>query len=924
MKLQEMFGRRSARAADARRWSRRLCLERLEDRTVLSTWVEQGPGPILGGLVEGVSTETGAVEAITTDPQNADIVFVGAVNGGVWKTTNATAASPSWTPLTDLQLPGLSINSLAISPVNSNILFAGTGSESSFSEFAANPGLGLARSTDGGSTWALFASDTLALQNLCSVVPTSLDGGNVVLVATEFVADARYKLLAGDAGGVYRSTDNGEHFTRISGGAGTGLPDQAVSDLVADPSDRNRFYAAVPAPYTSAPTGHEGVYKSEDGGLTWAPVNAGFTGLNTSLRILLAVHNSPGSDVLYADVIGRNGGLQGVFRSADLGANWASMGLPSIDIYPNRQGKWQGAVVADPRDPNVVFISGDGDDNSGGVGETGVLVRGDASKQNPWTSLLGNDTNKTAPHPDSRVMVFDANGNILQGDDGGIYRLVHPNDKANRRWVDVNGNLATVEFHSVAYDPVSNIIFGGTQDNGASVQTAPGSFTWTTGPGDGGDVAVDADQAAHPGTSIRYSSHQFLHHFIRQTVNANNVVLATDPVQLKIVAGAGKGKHLPEFDPGIGGYQQFVLNTIDPSRMLIGTTYLYESFDRGDTLVNLGSVGAFVGGSAGFQIPAGRALAYGGRLNGVAYPDVIYAGAGANPDSLFPGSGASIFHRVHVGDPLTRLSAYPGDEVVTLVVDPQDYRRVYTSDINNRVWASFDEGATWSELTANLGALNPYAIGTFLEIYSPSRSTDEDVLVVGTLGGVFEMAHPDQPGAQWTLLGAGLPHTSAGDIHYDYTDNVLLAGTLGRGAWTLANPFADGGAAPVSDLATGSQSPGIDTSGLGTIQLPITIPSGPTAGAVIWLNENAARSDTGFTTPGVPGKPRRINPFTAERPVVWHSVNSGPTDLGAKAGNGPVPQSPPALPNYLFGAWLADDGTFNLLARKKLSKSARR
>jgi hypothetical protein len=922
-----MLGRRLAREAAVRRRSRRPFLERLEDRTVLSTWVEQGPGPILGALVEGVSTVTGAVEALVTDPHHADIVFAGTVNGGVWKTTNATAASPSWTPLTDLQLPGLSINSVAISPANSNTLFAGTGSVSSLNIFATNPGIGLARSTDGGSTWALFASDTLARQNIRSVVPTALDSGHVVLIATEFVADPRYRLVPGDAGGVYRSNDNGEHFTRISGAAGTGLPDQAVSDLVADPSNPNRFYAAVPAPYTSAPTGHEGVFKSEDGGLTWAPVNTGLTGLSTSLRILLAVHNSSGNDVLYADVIGRSGGLQGVYRTADLGANWASMGLPSIDIYPGRQGWIHGAVVADPHDPNVVFISGDGDYNSGGVVETGVLVRGDASKPNPWTSLLGNDTNKTAPHADSRVMVFDAHGDLLQGDDGGIYRLVHPNDKATRRWVDVNGNLATVEFHSIAYDPVSNILFGGTQDNGSPEQVTPGGTTWNDfqAEGDGGKVAVDADQTAHSGTSVRYSSYQYFDHFIRRTVDASNVVLATDPVQLKIVAGAGKGKHLLEFDPGIGFYQQFVLNTIDPSRMLIGTTYLYESFDRGDTLTNLGSLGTFVDGGDNGQAPVGRALAYGGRLNGVAYPDVIYAGAGAKPDSLNPGHGAFLFHRVHVGDPLTQLSAYPGDSVFSLVIDPQDYRRVYVNDINSRVWSSFDEGASWSELTANIHDLNPYAfVAVPIEIYSPSRSTDEDILLLGSLGGVFEMVHPDQPGAQWALLGDGLPHTYPAEIHYDYTDHVLVAGTLGRGAWTLDNPFAAGSVAPASEPAVGSPSSGIATSGMRILQLPITIPSGQTAGDVIWLNENAASSDTGFTASGVPARPRRTNPFRAERPVVWHSVNSGPTDLGAKAGNGPVPQAPPALPNHLFSVWLADDGTFNLPARKKLSKSPRR
>src|ERR1700731_223740 len=80
-------------------------------------WVEQGPGPILNGAntegMPGPNPVAGAINAIAPSPSSADTVFVGTVNGGVWKTSNATAASPTWTPLTDTQLPALSIDSLA-------------------------------------------------------------------------------------------------------------------------------------------------------------------------------------------------------------------------------------------------------------------------------------------------------------------------------------------------------------------------------------------------------------------------------------------------------------------------------------------------------------------------------------------------------------------------------------------------------------------------------------------------------------------------------------------------------------------------------------------------------------------------------------------------------------------------------------------
>jgi hypothetical protein len=81
-------------------------------------WVEQGPGPIINGQDVGLTNPTnpvsGAINAIATVPGDPNTLYVAAVNGGIWKTTNATAATPTWTPLTDTALPALSMRSLAI------------------------------------------------------------------------------------------------------------------------------------------------------------------------------------------------------------------------------------------------------------------------------------------------------------------------------------------------------------------------------------------------------------------------------------------------------------------------------------------------------------------------------------------------------------------------------------------------------------------------------------------------------------------------------------------------------------------------------------------------------------------------------------------------------------------------------------------
>ena len=323
--LRNQFQRETRRIRQPRRMP--ACIESLEDRALLSvTWVEQGPGPILDGQVQGLTDQSnpvaGDIAVFAPHPSNPDVIFAGAVNGGIWKTTNARVDSPTWTPLTE-HLPSLSISALAFSPLDTSTLYAGTGSFSSYNQPFGKRAVGIYKTTDNGSTWSQFGASTFGDLRISSVVPTSIiteaTGKQIVLAATFDGSVAR--------GGVYRSSDGGETWDRISGVssplgiAGNQLPDRRVTRLIGDPTDPNRFYAGVPG---------LGVFRSTNGGVTWTSFNNNSLNdndgadnnqngtvdeaneiLSASTRIDLSLHTSDGQNVLYAALITPIGNPQG-------------------------------------------------------------------------------------------------------------------------------------------------------------------------------------------------------------------------------------------------------------------------------------------------------------------------------------------------------------------------------------------------------------------------------------------------------------------------------------------------------------------------------------------------------------------------------------------------------------------------------------
>src|ERR1700684_2705101 len=122
-------------------------------------WKPIGPVGITGGQA-GSSVWNGRVNSIAIDPTNANVIYLGATGGGIWKTIDAGA---HWTPLIDHQ-PMLAIGepaAIAIDPNNTNTIYAGSTSfftDNGIQGNQLNTPLGLLKSTDGGGTWIILGN----------------------------------------------------------------------------------------------------------------------------------------------------------------------------------------------------------------------------------------------------------------------------------------------------------------------------------------------------------------------------------------------------------------------------------------------------------------------------------------------------------------------------------------------------------------------------------------------------------------------------------------------------------------------------------------------------------------------------------------------------------------------------------------------
>jgi hypothetical protein len=642
--------------------------------------------------------------------------------------------------------------------------------------------------------WSNIGQDLVGT-TIESVVPTAL---------TDPTTNQQVVLAAGWSdlafGGLSRSTDGGNTFQPVLL-AGSNQPIFGVAtDLVADPTNKYAFYAAMP---------HLGVLGSLDGGIHWTNISNGNQQITQADSLKLAISNSTVLYVATATAVNKPGyqeQVTAVFRTSvglNLSVNWTAIGPNSFPAFlPVDIANGHFAMTADPTDANVVYVSG----------YESNIWRGDA-KANTWTNIY--TTNNSSPHADSRHLAFlTALGTsvLLETDDGGIYALTNPlNPGPLDRWVSLNASLSDTETYGTAYDPLNQVALAGMQDVG-SADGQPLAALWREElGGDGGFRQDTTFSVLGISFSFRYSEEQNLDKLRLQVFDSSDKLLFTSDRQMAVNGTpdtiVSLESHLPKST--ITAETPFMVNAVDDRRMLVATNYLYESFDRASSFNSVGGLlmnqGSFIPAN-----PLGSPEADSNSL----YNPIVYGGwitsrgaAGTppqrtgNPDLIWLGAGGKLWLRT-VGQGLPQqVAAYPGAAVRSIVVDPNDWNYAYVFDNNGRVWQTKDAGGHWQELTANLGSVCSDV--RTLEIYNPNAGLPgTGVLLAGGRGGVFRLLQT-LSGSNWSLYGdqenlttiphlahVQIPNVLVTSVHYDPTDDVLIAGTFGRGVWQVSNASA--------------------------------------------------------------------------------------------------------------------------------------
>ncbi len=674
----------------------------------------------------------GRTKAAAGIPDRPNVFYVGAVNGGVWRTDDY---GRTWTPVFDDQ-PSGSVGAIAIAPSNPDVVYVGSGEGLQRPDLST--GDGIYRSTDGGKTWR-----HLGLREGRQIPQIAVDPQDPRRL---FVAVLGSPYGPGPERGLFRSTDGGETFQKVL----YKDEDTGAVDVVLDPADARTLYAVLwqarQGPWENAAFEGpgSGLFKSTDGGDTWKPLTNGLPtfGEDGLGRIGIAIAPSNPRRVFATVAAKKKGGL---YRSDDAGETWT---LVNSDERVTERGDDFAEVKVHPKDPDTVFSASVVTWKSTDGGKTFTAFRGAPG---------GDDYHRIWINPkDPEVMLLAADQGAIVTVNGG---------KTWSSWY----NQPTAQLYHVSTDNAFPYrVCGGQQESGSvciASRGDDGSITFRdwhpVAAEEYGYIAPDPldPDVVYGGKITRYD---------RRTGQAQQV--APKPVR-------GEGYRVVRTMP-------IVFSPVDPHVLYFASNVVWKTTDgaRHWTAISPDLT------RATWEVPPNVGVYRGTEAAKPSRRGVVYtiAPSPLDGDRIWAGTDDGLIHVTTDGGKTwtdvtpAALRDRPWAKVSLVEASHFDAKTAYAAintfrldDLRPHVYRTTDGGITWTEIVAGIpdgGVVNAVR-------EDPVR---RGLLFAGTEQAVY-VSFDD--GQRWQSLRLNMPATSIRDLVVK--DDDLVVGTHGRSFWIL-------------------------------------------------------------------------------------------------------------------------------------------
>lgn len=703
-------------------------------------------GPFEGQLMATGAREhaIGAVFAVASLPNNLNIVYIGTGSGGLWKTTNALSANPTWVNMTDvLGMPSLGISDIIIDPNNPDIVYAA----------ASNPrlgyGLGVIKSTDGGLSWTTTGYNINSLTQNSEIIKQILfspTNTNIIFLLTER--------------NLHYSTNGGTSWIQTN--LNIQSNNSKFNNMDFDKANSNLLYIGGQQVWSLNLPGYNLTRIDNLGtiGYPTAPSNHIYYGIDA---LVSGVNNGCyifGRSWIYQDI--SNPAIFQTINNQPIikynNGTWSSININT--------GKRCQSFKVNSLNSNIMYI---GDSPSRLVEKS---INGGMSffaiTNYSSTTLY----NGISTHADIRALKLispSASGLsdiLLVGDDGGVLLTQSANPTPNNlvNWKDLNGSgLAITEFFGISNNEWdANIIHGGAQDNGI--------FTYKDGNwkrlqhGDGYDCVNDPVNSETAYAEYNYPGQ------IKTVNSGNSWTSHTIP---PYSATCGTASCFPPYYAISKRPHEFDINNIE----YVGHKDLFKKIGN-----NWVPISNFIAPANCGQITDLISIAISETNTNKIYAAFSGEAWGTVPSTclgkLFKTqNGGNLW--VDISPQFSRWAS-----ISDIIVDPQNDNRIWVSFLGtnsvvdnlpkDRVNYSPDGGATWQDWSVGLPLFPVNDI-----IYQKGT---QDVLYAATDVGVFYRKAGDL-NTPWKCLKGNMPVAHIKDLEISYCSGKLRAATFGRGLW---------------------------------------------------------------------------------------------------------------------------------------------